>query len=279
MFKNSILSISMILFAAISFPAVSAEINTMNPSAKASEAKPLPGDEATLFSVKGAVKSVTGKVEDVAKGAAKTVKKGAEKVVDTTKNVVKQGAKVAENVGKKGVDVAKKGTKAVKDGVEKAFKMTVSFAQKVPWTTVFKEGLKIAVPALKGCVKATVLALPAEIAAGAATVGTAAVVAGASACAIGGAKASIAPILGVTADAFNAWSNKQKADAIQKQIDINQQDSNAVASTISQANSAKTKLSKEEKDAADVSIDKAKKTKSTIDSFVGQLKQEKAKYK
>lgn len=230
----------------------------------------------TLFSIKGAVKDVGHAVKDTAKKGVDLAKKGAEKGVD----LAKKGAKTAKDVGKKGVDVAKKGAKEVKKGVQNAFKMTVSFAKKVPWTMVFQEGLKIAVPALKGCVKSGVMAAVPAVMAGVETLGLGTVGTLAGACAIGGAKSSIPAIIGVSVNVFNSWSNKQKADAIQQQIDLNQQDSNAVSSTIAQAKSAEKSLkSKEEVQAAEIAITNAQKTKKTIDTFVGQLKAEQKKYK
>ncbi|MDP1723827.1 MAG: hypothetical protein Q8L85_03915 [Alphaproteobacteria bacterium] len=230
----------------------------------------------TLFSVKGAIKDVGHGIKDTAKKVGGVAKKGAEKTAD----LAKKAAKEAKKAGKKGVDIAKQGAKEVKKGVKKVFTMSVDFAKKVPWTTVFTEGLKIAVPALKGCVKSGIAAAVPAIMAGPETLGLGTVGTLAGACAIGGAKSSIPAILGVTKNVFDSWSNKKKADEIQKQIDLNQQDANAVNNSIGQANKAKASLkSKDEKDAADVAITKAKGTKSTIDGFVGQLKAEQKKYK
>lgn len=221
----------------------------------------------TLFSVKGAVKSATNAVKDAGKKVVDTTKNVAEKAIDTTKNVVKTGA----HLTKQGLDMAKA-------GVQKVFKMTVDFAKKVPWTTVFKEGLNIAVPALKGCVKAAIVAAPAELAAAAGTaefLGAGGAAALAGACAIGAGKASIPAIMGVSASVYNSWSGDKKKQEIQKQIDINESDYQAIGASISQASASKGKLSsKEEKDAADIAIGKAKGTQAQIGGFVKGLKAE-----
>lgn len=196
------------------------------------------------------------------------------------KDVAKDAKNVVKDTVKKVGNTAKKGADKIKTGVQKVFTMSVDFAKKVPWTVVFKEGLKVAVPALKGCVKGGVVAAIPALMAGPETLGLGTVGTLAGACAIGGAKSSVPAILNVTLNVFNSWSDKKKADEIQKQINLNQQDSNAVNATISQAKTVKSSLkTKDEKEAVDVAISKAQNTKLIIDNFVGQLKAEQKKYK
>jgi hypothetical protein len=265
---------------------ISAKENATDKSTKAPQlkmikkkktVKPTEVDQTeTLFSIKGAIKDAGYVAKDGAQKVGNTVKKGAEKGADLAKKGVKQIKKGTE----KGVDLIKKGAKGVKESAQAMFSMSANLARKVPWTIVFKEGLKIAIPTFKGCVKGGIVAGIPALMAGPETLGLGTIGTLAGACAIGGAKASIPAILGVSKDAYNAWSNKKKADEIQKQIDLNQQDANAVSATISKANTVKASLkSKDEKEAADVAISKAKDTQAAINNFVTTLKTEQKKHK